>query len=105
MLFSNPNQDLKLVKAKQLKVVLFYYNKGLLKTITNVSSPCDCSSVENDVVNSRIIVRYTPKKISKHLELEGHSSYSTKKTFIVSYTDSSGLEKEEVLSFTAVVQS
>lgn len=106
-MWKNKNISLGEVRVGQEQVISFEYEGDI--TINkngwgkpNIVTSCGCTSATFRPDKKALIVKYTPGDIPKHLANQGRTSYPSKKTVTVNYTEE-GVSQKEVLTFTATV--
>lgn len=86
--------------------VEIYYPYDSSYSVVKMQSPCDCSTIYDDKVNSRIKIVYNPKPVPKHMKDDGKNSYITDKVFTIYYkheVDGQIQEGNIQISFSGVV--
>lgn len=86
-------------KVGEEQILSFPYEN--IELITRIESPCSCSEPRNLADKSKIVVKYKPVDIPKHLEQEGKMNYTTTKIIKVEYNSTDGTPMKEELIFTA----
>lgn len=95
------------LKAGIEKILKFKYEGDIQIRKDSRGNPdiqvsCGCTSAEFKADTKELIVKFTPKKIAKYLEVEGKDSYPTSKTVLVNYI-SNGEDKKSTLTFSGIV--
>lgn len=80
----------------------FKYDEEV-ELITQITSPCGCTRVTNDIPNKEIVVNYKPKDIPIHLKQQGQYWYDSVYVINVNYTNTSGASLTQNLIFTAKI--
>lgn len=102
--FNVINLSLGKIKAGVQLNIKFPYSG--VRRVIRMASPCDCSTPINDAANNRIIVKYIPQNISKHLTEIGATEQGIKKVITIIYIDEeTGDEQTQLLSFSGVVHN
>lgn len=86
--------------GQSVEIIFPYEN---IPRIYKTTASCDCSSVVNDIANSRIRVKYKAKDVPKHLLTIGKLSYAISKQVTVEYQGTNGATEVAVLVFTGTV--
>lgn len=99
-MFTNPDRDLGTLQSGKEVVVDFPYEDGII--ITKIISPCDCAVPTDFRKAKRVQVKFVPKKVPKHLELQNIKSYKTEKNLTVHFTKD-GVNQQRMLTITATI--
>lgn len=91
------------VVAGTQREVYFAYSQ--VQKIVRMTSPCDCSTPSLVSNESKILVKYIPKQLPKHLTSKGTTKLAVEKQIFVTYiSQQDGKEYTTTLTFTAVVK-
>jgi hypothetical protein len=100
-MFKIVDQNIGKVIPKKEYTVYFEYEN--IQSIDIMTSPCDCSLIYNDKKNNRIKILYTPKNLAPQVLAEGKNHATYQKNFVITYTGTDLLQRQETLSFTSTV--